>query len=416
MDFYQKTFIIKNKFINNFWWALIIISSLGIGIILKRINFYIDPTYDQTPLVLSSISTGLAAILALIFAIIILSIQITQKYTAIDVFFNRITVILMLIFSITIILPLLMLEIGYYFPKIMISLFIFCIFSLYPFLKSINLKLKYEVGIQNLNEKISENFDLNYDASTANKIKELYNLGQHALKDNQGEKIDIVIKSLDDYSILATEKKLKSTIEAIETGIIELMLSAIEKKNVTMTEDLLGILTFLIFPDEDRRVINKRQLMLKNVGIKIIENKLDNKLVNSVAIKLFCIFESENYLFETKENCINYLSELYCKSYENKYTCTPNYIMIQLWYSCAYIIYLNKKIIKSREIPKASNEIYNLRYYAKEQLFKIEKRIGNPEFERLFKEAESYEALPGYLEALKEFKLFYDTKKQQVEY
>ncbi|MDW7728291.1 MAG: hypothetical protein SCH70_14530 [Candidatus Methanoperedens sp.] len=275
MNLYQKIVLIKNKFIDNFWWVLIVISSFGVGFILKinrnYINHGINQTIDQTPIVLSSISTSLAAILALIFAIIILSIQMTQKYTAIDVFFNRITKILMLIFSITIILPLLMLETGYYFPEIMISLFTFCILSLYPFLKNINLKLKYEVGIQNLNEKISENFDSNLDAQTANKIKELSNLGQNALKDHQSDKTNTVIRSLNDFSILATEKKLISTIKAIETGVIKLICSAIDRKKVEMITDLFNILTYLIYPHDDRLVINKRQRMLKEVGIKIIE-------------------------------------------------------------------------------------------------------------------------------------------------
>ncbi|MDW7727480.1 MAG: hypothetical protein SCH70_10315 [Candidatus Methanoperedens sp.] len=134
---------------------------------------------------------------------------------------------------------------------------------------------------------------------------------------------------------------------------------------------------------------------------------MDKELIFSIAISLFHTLESKNEFFDTKKNCVNYLSELYSKSYEKNYKSSPNYIMIYLWYSCAYIMHWNNNN------PQLSSKISDLLDHTKEQLFKIEKRIGNPEFERLFKEAESTKFFPGYLEALNEFKLFYDKENKQ---
>ncbi len=308
------------------YWIIIGIISIGIGFSLELI--YVSHDINQIPLVFSSISTGLAAIFALVFAIITISVQMTKRYSAMDLFFTHSTVILMLIFSVTIILPLLMIEIGFYSPKLINSLFIFCILSLIPFLKNISSKLKFEVGLQNLKEEICEAIDLNHDASAANKIKELSSLGLETLRENKIHRLNTVIQSLHDIILITIQEmedidifnethntssksfELIKTYDTIGEELINLISSATEKRDKKMLKDMLNEYGSYVVHNKNSYGIIRQQKLLKSVAIKFIKYKLDDELIKEIEILFYNILEGDSQFGFVREYSIQYTREL----------------------------------------------------------------------------------------------------------
>ena len=345
---------LNNKIIyykDTIYWIVIGIISVLSGLSLSLID--VNSNINQIPLVFSSISTGLSAIFALVFAIITISVQMTKKYTAIDLFFTRSTVILMMIFSITIILPLLMLMIGFYLPKLIATLFIFCILSVIPFLKNISSKLKFEVGLQNLKEDICEFIDLNYDASAANKIKELSSLGLATLKENKIDRLEVVIQSLD-YIVSTTVQKmedietfnetfnrthpntsksfeLNKTYDAIGEELISLISSASEKGNQKILEDMLQVYSFYVV-QYDGYNITRQQKLLKSVGIKFCKHKLDDELIEEIVRLLYNILEGNSGFGIVRKDSIRYIQELCEEYFKNNLKMPFENALVYLWY------------------------------------------------------------------------------------
>ena len=410
-------------------WIIPVIASVSIGLSLELF----DVTFDlhQIPLVFSSMSTSLAAIFALVFAIITISVQMSKRYTAMDLFFTYSTMILMLIFSVTIILPLLMLEIGYYFPKLMISLFTFCIFSLHPFLKDISSKLKFEIGLQNLKEEIAVAIDLNHDASAANKIRDFGLLGLITIKENKSDRLNIVIKSISDISWIVIEEiekihilnekkgtevksfELQKTYDAIGEELLSLISTTSEKKeNSNVLEDLLNNYGFYIVQHNHSYGIRKQQELLKNVGIKFIENKIDNESINKIYRFLFYILEDDFDFGTISKNSIVYLNELGSKSYEENLKYSLKSSILYLWYSGAHIQNRFSKIQTeshtNHKLFKTLEYINDIRETTIEQLHLMEKLVGKIEFENFYINATNCDLLPGLLNDLKSFRTLYD--------
>ena len=136
------------------WWIICIIIFIAVFVIL----YYVHPNTDQdnARYILSAISQGLAAILALVFTITLVVSQMTRRYTAMDkIIFRHETIILMIVFGFGVVTPLLVLKRGFWGWDVNLSIAIafFCVFSLIPFLKGVNSVLKYDIGIANLNEE-----------------------------------------------------------------------------------------------------------------------------------------------------------------------------------------------------------------------------------------------------------------------
>lgn len=198
------------------------------------ILFFISPTTDQdnARYILSAISQGLAAILALVFTITLIVAQMTRRYTAMDKIIRKHgTILLMLVFGIGIIAPLLVLKFGYFCTgvNLSIAIAIFCVFSLIPFLKGVNDMLKYEVGIWNLNEEISEAIESGDNARIFNRFTELKEIVKSVAKEfREDVALDIVL-ILPGIGIKSAEKKLKALTLLIESMLEFMGIEGIKK-------------------------------------------------------------------------------------------------------------------------------------------------------------------------------------------
>jgi len=247
------------------------------------ILFFISPTTDQdnARYILSAISQGLAAILALVFTITLVVAQMTRRYTAMDkIIFRPETIILMLVFGTGIVIPLLVLKCGFWGQCVNLSIAIafFCAFSLILFLKSVNGVLKYEIGIWNLNEEILEAIESGDNARTFNKFTELKEIIKSVAKEfREDVALDIVL-ILSGIGIKSAEKKLKKLTLLIESGLQFIGIEGI--KNGFERVSILALSRLMVI--REKATENKWMSVIKiiDIGIrdfkaKATENNLD---------------------------------------------------------------------------------------------------------------------------------------------
>lgn len=136
------------------WWLYCVFVTIAVGLILYY--FYPNTDQDNARYILSAISQGLAAILALVFTITLVVAQMTRRYIAMDtIIFRPETIFLMVVFGIGIVIPILVLKFGLEKGvNLSIAIAFFCVFSLIPFLKGVNWVLKYEIGVNALYKEI----------------------------------------------------------------------------------------------------------------------------------------------------------------------------------------------------------------------------------------------------------------------
>ncbi|NMX21518.1 hypothetical protein C5S30_03615 [ANME-1 cluster archaeon GoMg4] len=191
------------------WWILFIIT-LAVFSILS-ISDYANPNEcpENARYILSAISQGLAAILALVFTITLVVSQMTRRYTAMDkIIFRPETISLMIVFGIGVVTPLLVLKFGFWRHGINLSIAIafFCVFSLLPFLKGVNGVLKYEIGVVNLYEESMKAINLGDEAGADGRIGELTEIGKDAVNESCERVVVNIIRYLSQIVKKSAEK------------------------------------------------------------------------------------------------------------------------------------------------------------------------------------------------------------------
>jgi MFS family permease len=189
------------------WWIYCVIIAIAVFLILYYC--YPDTDQDNARYILSAISQGLAAILALVFTITLVVSQMTRRYTAMDkIIFRRETIFLMIVFGIGVVTPLLVLKFGFWGQSVNLSIAVavFCVFSLLPFLKGVNRVLKYEFGVNALYREImvaiesgiGESFDTG----------ELTEIGERAVMEAPENTVVTIIRGLSQIGKKCAEKGL----------------------------------------------------------------------------------------------------------------------------------------------------------------------------------------------------------------
>jgi hypothetical protein len=212
------------------WWIYCVIIAIAVFIIL----YFVYPATDKdnARYILSAISQGLAAILALVFTITLVVSQMTRRYTAMDkIIFRPETIILMVIFGIGVIIPLLVLKIGFWGCGVILSIAIasFCVFSLIPFLKGVKDVLKYDIGIGNLNEEIMEAIELGYEPKAKNKIMELNKIGRDAVKGFREDAVSSIIHFLSKIGKKSAEKGFEDATFFVWVGLKDVGIEGTER-------------------------------------------------------------------------------------------------------------------------------------------------------------------------------------------
>ena len=214
------------------WWILLILT-LSVFLILSIFD-YANPNEcpENARYILSAISQGLAAILALVFTITLVVAQMTRRYTAMDkIVFRPETISLMIVFGIGVVTPLLVLKFGFWMHGINLSIVIasFCVFSLLPFLIGVNSVLKYDIGIVNLDEEIMEAIELGYTPRAINKVEELNGICESAIGESREDVISIITRVLSRIGMKSVEKKLWYVTRQVVYALKNIGLKSVER-------------------------------------------------------------------------------------------------------------------------------------------------------------------------------------------
>ena len=239
------------------WWILCIIITIVLFAMLHCIYPNTDP--ENARYILSAISQGLAAILALVFTITLVVAQMTRRYTAMDkIILRRETKFLMLVFGTGIILPLFALKFGWFCVGVSSSIAIafFCVFSLILFLKGVNNVLKYDIAVETLGEEIMEAINSGYEPKTS-KIRELNEIGESAVREFREDNVMEIIGRLSIIGKESAEKRFKHATLLVADGIIGMGIGSIENEL------------------DDIQIVKNAVIGLKNIGVEAAKNRLE---------------------------------------------------------------------------------------------------------------------------------------------
>ena len=234
---------------------------------------YSLPIADTKNDLLSTISQGLAAILALVFAIAIFGSQMMQRFTAMDKIIDGKTKGLMILFAVGILLPLIQLETDYDFLNnilhlnfdktanlsLAIDLFLatFCVLAVIPFLIKVNRTMKYDGGIPKLAEEVAEAIDSLRPESALNRISELIKLGINTVDDILEPKTREIVNELKHIGEKVVDKEWGEAYLKTIKGLGEIGLEATTKE-----KELGASVSDIIY-------------VLEEIGLKCAEKGLD---------------------------------------------------------------------------------------------------------------------------------------------
>ena len=228
------------------------------------------------------------------FAIAMIAAQMTRRYTAMDkIILNPGTKFLMIFFGIGIITPLLVLEFGFWKWGVLFSIGItsFCVFSLLPFLISVNRTIKYDIGIVNLNEEIAEAIESGCEPRAKNKIKELSEIGKDAVRELREDDVKEILKQLSKFGKESVEKGFRFTTVLIAVcGLRDLEIESIDKgfadmMTVGIAVDGLGAIGVEAAknrPDDWSVIVRKVTDSMESVGVKAVEKGFGYTTIHAV--------------------------------------------------------------------------------------------------------------------------------------
>jgi len=239
------------------WWIYCVIIAIAVFLILYYC--YPDTEQDNARYILSAISQGLAAILALVFTITLVVAQMTRRYTAMDkIIFRPETVFSMIIFGVGVVMPLLVLKRGFWGQSVNLSIAVavFCVFSLLPFLKGVNRVLKYEFGVNALYREIMVTIESGIEENID--TGELMEIGERAVMEAPENTVVTIIHFLSQIGKKCAEKGLGD-----KTYLVVDKLSDIGVKSVGKGFEVASFFAVK---------------GLKNVGVEAAKNRLKGLL------------------------------------------------------------------------------------------------------------------------------------------
>ena len=359
----------RYKWIKYKFWIYCQIPTLVVFLILYCAHPNECP--ENARYILSAISQGLAAILALVFTITLIVAQMTKRYTAMDkIFFRLETKLLMSIFGIGIIVPLLVLYFGYWGAGVILSVVIasFCVFSLLPFLIGVNSVLKYDVGIVNLNEEIMEAIKSENEAKAVQGIIDLGSICKDAIKESREDTTSEIINFLSEIGKKSIEMKLRNATFNVIIRLNNIGFDAIEKgfDDITLSFLTCALGDLRIGAAENTWEHNSRLAThkLKEIGCKAAEKKLT--ITTNDAIDGLKYFDSVNDVIKFNQEAARGLCYLGVFATEYLPSEVDHVIKILKEFDRSIIIYskmdLEKTFIKKYPNLKTSFEKFKSQY------------------------------------------------------
>jgi len=228
------------------WWIYCLIIAIALFAILYRV--YPNTDQDNARYILSAISQGLAAILALVVTVTFIVAQMMGRYAATKkIILNSGTKFLMLLFGTGIILPLFALKFSWFCVGVNLSIVIasLCIASLLPFLKDVSDVLMYDVAYVNLYGEITDAIELRKEVKAVQGIIDLKSICKDAIKESREEVTFEIIHFLSEIGKKSIEKEMEDMTYRAVDSLSELGKEAAENnwERVTRHKTVIGLMT-----------------------------------------------------------------------------------------------------------------------------------------------------------------------------
>lgn len=374
-------------------------------------------------LIFSTSAAILATIFTIIFVLLTVFIQISDGYMSAKIFHSNEAKNLMRLYFVTIVLSLMMLKTTYQFPTLVLTLTFACILSLYPFLHNISDKIVYDVGLRNINKKISLQITSNDEVSTINEIMSLREICISSIEEEQLLFFSNIMSIFSAHIYMVKQKKMIEAVEEFGNQYLYILSFLVNENPITncrkkMTELLLREVkrymsncTEFIKCDS----LEYQMFLLKPIGIDMIKASFDDKsirvIINILWLKFYYLQENRNVNIieemeqeDLKDILVKYLGEMAKESFkynrENPFT-----------FSVALLWKIGAELFQAKE--EHNHPIsQTLLSTIVEQLNEIEKLIDADFFEKKFEESKIQPFNEQNKTYLDEFKELYDQRKR----
>ena len=308
------------------WWIYCLIIAIALFAILYRV--YPNTDQDNARYILSAISQGLAAILALVVTVTFIVAQMMGSCAATKkIILNSGTKFLMLFFGIGIILPLLALKFGWFCVGVNLSIVIasFCIASLLPFLKNVSDVLMYDVGYVNLYGEITDAIELRKEVKAVQGIIDLESICKDSIKESRKEVTSKIIQFLSEIGKKSARagKRFEYATSLVVRGLREIGIGSIEKGFDDIFPETaeiavrglkdIGVEAAKNRSEELSGVVLGAIDGLKDIGTKAAENRFVRTTINAVkGLKDVFMALRDSTELKDKYNKYNAVNGLWC--------------------------------------------------------------------------------------------------------
>lgn len=371
--------------------------SLLLGIVVKFKLF--DKTFlfinsftnilSETPCDYSSLfstsATILITVLSIVFVLLTVFVQMSDKYTSSDIFQDYETKVIMVLYLSTIILSLMMLESDCCFPTLILTLTFICILSIYPFLQNFRSKFMYEVSLDLSLKKIPMLIAVGDQGTTVKELMRLGELIERIIKEDRLQYFYYII-SFYSYIREAKQKNMKYVIEGFGSQYVNLLYFLVKTKPLTdskktMFKLLIRQIQEYMSSYSDMIKCEKLELnmyLLKETGINAISSGFDDRsieeVVNTLHYSFTYIHERQNvdyYKGILEKDLVEYMGELANKLFNNRKMGPFTISLLTLWETGVEIYKENEK---SYQDSLLMSIIIN-------HIYEIEQLIGDSIFE-----------------------------------
>lgn len=397
--------------------------------IVLFVNSFIDlssTSSDNFSTFLSTSSTILITIFTIIFVLLTLLIQLSNRSYSFDLFLDTGAKSLMGTYLLTIILTLLMLNSNYRFPVLILILTVFCILSLYPFLKNINSKLNC-IGLEKLGEDLSVQIDSQNQASSIPIIKSIGDLGIRILKDGSLDDFWAILNNFKSSLYVAKNEKMDQVVTEIGSQYIKLIHNIVNEfaSDDLRIKKMRGLLLREIYSYMrnyseivECRTLSFDIMLLQDTGLKMIKSDYHKSNVKILESSIYHSFysihnkkikeflgskEINNDINLFENDVIEYLGELAKESFEKNKFDSSYEAIIFLW-NIGSLLYKEKK--ESTYEVSLSSII--------KQLHELQELIGNDRFDVIFNNLKLNVNDPEIQSCLEQFKLHYSNHINNV--
>ena len=277
----------------NLWIIYILITVITVTIMV--ILHYVHPnTYQENArYILSAISQSLAAMLALTITVVFMVIAIVKRYSAMRmILFNPVTMFSMIVFGTGIILPLFALKFGWFCIGVNLSIVIaiFCILSLFPFLKKVSDVLMYDIGYVILYGNTLDAIKLENETKADKGIIELESICKYAIEEFRENVVKNILIQLSIIGKKSAEKRFEYATYRVVDGLRDRGIESIDKgfddmMTVGIAVDGLGAIGVEASknrPDDWSVIVRKVTDSMESVGVKAVEKGFGYTTIHAV--------------------------------------------------------------------------------------------------------------------------------------